>query len=368
MVVRFGEHIRAEIYGQSHADRIGVRIEGLPAGRPIDTAELQRFLDRRAPGRNAWSTSRKEGDRPEFLSGVSRTGAGFFETDGNTLEAVIYNTNIRPQDYKDTKVVPRPAHADYPAWVRYGEIASGGGQFSARMTAPLCIAGGIFLQWLNAEGIGICAHIASIGDICDVSFPETEGTACRDAGEEPLVDPEFPVIDRAAGEEMKALIARTKSEGDSIGGIIECMITGLRPGIGSPLFGSIESRLCQTVFAVPAVKGIEFGSGFGAARMRGSENNDPFCIRDGRVETKSNHHGGILGGLSSGMPILFRTAMKPTPSIAREQTSVDLETMTETVLTIKGRHDPCIVPRAVPCIEAAAALAIGDLLLMEDQL
>lgn len=358
-----------EIYGQSHAECIGVRIEGLPAGRRIDTEQLQRFLERRAPGRNAWSTPRKEADRPVFLSGAgpetADAGNGILVTDGGMLEAVIHNTNVRPQDYGNTSVVPRPGHADYPAWVKYGQIASGGGQFSARLTAPLCIAGGIFLQWLEAHGIGITAHIASIGSIRDTDLE----TALRDGRKaeagQPLVDPEFPVIDREKGEAMKALIAETKAAGDSIGGSIECRITGVPAGLGSPLFGSIESRLCQVLFAVPAVKGIEFGSGFGVTEMKGSENNDPFRIGPAGVETTTNHHGGILGGLSSGMPILFRTAMKPTPSIAMPQESVDLSTMTQTELQIKGRHDPCIVPRAVPCIEAAAAAAIGDLMLEE---
>ena len=338
MAVTFGEKIYIEIYGESHAERVGVKIEGLPAGKRIDLQKLQQFLERRAPGRNAWSTQRKEPDVPVFLSGVRQKGAAV-ETDGTILEAVIENTDVRPDDYENTATVPRPGHVDYPAWVKYGRIASGGGAFSARMTAPLCVAGRIFLQWLEETGVKINARIASIGGI------ENAGA-------------EFP-------EAMKDLIARTKEAGDSIGGIIECEITGLPAGVGSPLFGNIESRICQAVFAVPAVKGIEFGEGFAAANMKGSENNDPYCIEDGQVRTKTNHHGGILGGLSSGMPIVFRTAMKPTPSIALEQDSVDLKQMTETKLQVKGRHDPCIVPRALPCIEAAAAIAIGDLLMEE---
>ncbi len=367
MTVLFGEHLKMELYGTSHGPCIGVRIEGLPEGKTIDTGRLQEFLNRRAPGRNAWSTPRKEADRPVFLSGVRETAEdGMFVTTGEVLTAEIRNTNTRPQDYRESTVVPRPGHADYPAWVKYGKIESGGGQFSARLTAALCIAGGIFLQWLREEGIEVAAHIASIGEIEDDTFDSM--AACP-----PEVGPEFPVIDPAKGDLMKDLIASVKAEGDSIGGSIECMITGMPAGAGEPLFGSIEGRICQSVFAVPAVKGIEFGAGFGVSRMRGSENNDPFAVQEQasvqsaacQVTTTTNHHGGILGGLASGMPILFRVAMKPTPSIARVQRSVDLAAMTPAQLQVKGRHDPCIVPRAVPCIEAAAAVAVMDLLLGE---
>lgn len=363
MTVRFGEQIKTEIYGTSHGPCIGVRIEGLPAGKSIDLPKLQAFLERRAPGRNAWSTPRKEADRPVFHSGVENVSEQLLRTTGEVLTAEIRNTNVRPQDYANASVVPRPGHADYPAWVKYGRIESGGGPFSARLTAALCIAGGIFLQWLEERGIGIAAHIGEIAGIEDEALDPMPGL--RQDGQLAKIDPEFPVIDSAAGERMKEKIAEAKAAGDSIGGIVECAVTGVPAGIGSPIFGSIESRLCQTVFAVPAVKGIEFGAGFGVANMKGSENNDPFRIAPAgpAVETASNHHGGILGGLSSGMPIIFRTAMKPTPSIALEQRSVDLASKTETPLTVRGRHDPCIVPRAVPCIEAAAALALMDLVL-----
>ena len=374
MTVKFGEKLKIELYGSSHGPCVGVRIEGLPAGRIIDVQRLQEFLDRRAPGRNAWSTPRKEADRPVFISGIEQEAAAqpltkqsdqppqFLRTNGEVLAAEIRNTNTRPQDYKESSVVPRPAHADYPAWMKYGRIESGGGQFSARLTAALCIAGGILKQWMEDRGIFTQAHIASIGSVQDISFEEVKGDFA--------IDPEFPVIDRRRGEEMKKLIAEVKEAGDSIGGSVECMICGVPAGAGQPLFGSIESRICQSVFCVPAVKGIEFGAGFEVASMRGSENNDPYRIRTDEsgsriVVTETNHHGGILGGLSSGMPIVFRTAMKPTPSIAMEQRSVDLVTMEDAMLQMKGRHDPCIVPRAVPCIEAAAAVAIGDILLEE---
>ena len=376
MTVRFGEQISVELYGTSHGPCVGVRIDGLPAGRSIDMDKLRAFLERRAPGRNSWSTSRREADAPVFLSGVESIGASgeaeegnrILMTDGNVLEAQILNTNVRAKDYENVSVVPRPGHADYPAWVKYGRIESGGGPFSARLTAPLCIAGGIFLQWLEDAGISIRAHIASIGFIEDIPFDPVAGSVF-------VIDSEFPVMDLRRGEAMRQLIAETKAAGDSIGGSVECMICGLPPGLGSPLFGSIESRICQALFAVPAVKAVEFGAGTSVSRMKGSQNNDPFRIRsdeeaeEGRqVVTETNNHGGILGGLSSGMPILFRASMKPTPSIAQQQKSVDLETMTETSLTVGGRHDPCIVPRAVPCIEAAAALALGDICLEEGAL
>ena len=349
MTVTFGEHLDIELYGTSHGPCVGVSISGMPAGISFDRDILQDFLERRAPGRNAWSTARKEADRPVFLSGVTEGEGQRLITTGEVLKAEIRNTNTRPQDYQKTSIVPRPAHADYPAWVKYGKIESGGGQFSARLTAALCIAGGILLQWLQEKGIRIGAHIYSIGAVKDTPF---DPAGSNTGGEDPFVavGNEFPVIDADRGEAMKSLIAGVKGDGDSIGGIIECMICGLPAGVGSPLFGSIESRICQSVFAVPAVKGVEFGAGFAAAGMLGSENNDPYRISGDKVITVTNNHGGILGGLSSGMP----------------QQSVDLQTMTETTLEIQGRHDPCIVPRAVPCIEAAAAVAIADLLMEQE--
>ena len=343
MAVTFGEKIKIEIYGESHGQSVGVKISGIPAGKTIDMQRLQEFMQRRSPGRSVLSTSRVEDDVPVFISGAvfkedekSEGGGDIFVTDGEAIEAIISNTDARPEDYEEYRTVPRPSHADYPAWVKYGEIAAGGGQFSGRMTAPLCIAGGIFIQWLDEMGIKISAHTESIGGL--------------------------------TGEDMYVLIAKMREEGDSVGGTIKCTITGVPAGIGGPLFGNIESRICQAVFAIPAIKGIEFGNGFESAQLRGSENNDPFAIEGDKVVTRTNNHGGILGGLSTGMPIEFDVAVKPTPSIAREQDSVDLATMTETKIQINGRHDPCIVPRALPCIEAAAAIAIGDILLDEGRM
>ena len=345
----YGENLRLTIFGQSHSLAIGVTVEGIPAGQRIDLAELQRFLDRRAPGRSDLATPRKEADVPEFLSGVV-DGV----TCGAPLTAIIRNTNTRSGDYRDLAHTPRPGHADYTAAVKYGgaQDAAGGGHFSGRLTAPLCIAGGICLQLLRREGISIVSRIAEIGGIEDCG--ELNG---------PTAEKPFPVMDDAQGAKMREAIAAAKAEGDSVGGVVEVAAFGLPAGLGDPMFGGMENRIAAIVFGIPAVKGVEFGEGFGAARLRGSENNDAFCIRDGRVETVTNHCGGILGGITDGMPLRFRAAIKPTPSIFRPQQSVDLETMEETTLQIQGRHDPCIVPRAVPVLEAAAAIAIYDALL-----
>ena len=345
----YGEHLKLSIFGQSHAPAIGMTLDGVPAGQAIDLDELQRFLDRRAPGRAEYATPRKEADRPEFLSGLVGN-----VTCGAPLAAIIRNTNTRSGDYSNLAVVPRPGHADYTAAVKYGgtQDAAGGGHFSGRLTAPLCIAGGICLQLLRREGIEIVSRIAAIAGV-------------EDAGEltASTAEKKFPVVDDAQGTKMREAIAAAKAEGDSVGGIIEVAAFGLPVGLGDPMFGGMENRIAAIVFGIPAVKGVEFGEGFGAARLRGSENNDGFCVRDGKIGTITNHCGGILGGITNGMPLRFRAAVKPTPSIFRPQQSVNLETMEETTLQIQGRHDPCIVPRAVPVMEAAAAIAIYDALL-----
>ena len=348
-----GLALRLSIFGQSHSEAIGMTIDGLPAGLPIDLDKLQAFLNRRAPGQNDWSTPRKEEDRPEFLCGLKD---GF--TCGAPLTAIIHNNNTRPKDYSQLKITPRPGHADYTAEVKYRGFQdySGGGHFSGRLTAPLCIAGGILKQMLESKGITVDARIESIAGIRDDS-PFMASVA----------DKQFPVVDDAIGEQMREAIRAARAEGDSVGGVIECGVRGLPVGLGEPIFDGIENQIARAVFAVPAVKGIEFGAGFAAANMRGSENNDPFTVRDGRIETLTNNAGGILGGISNGMPVVFRAAVKPTPSIAKEQQSVNLNTMQPEALSITGRHDPCIVPRAVPVIEAAAALAISDLILGESK-
>lgn len=345
----YGENLRITIFGQSHSPAIGVTVEGIPAGERIDTAELERFLARRAPGRNEWSTPRREADAPEFLSGLKDS-----VTCGAPLAAIIRNADTRSQDYAALADTPRPGHADYTAQVKYGgaQDSAGGGHFSGRLTAPLCIAGGICIQLLAREGITVISRIAAIADV------EDEGALCASTAEKP-----FPTVSDERGEAMRAAIAAAKADGDSVGGVIECAVLGLPAGLGGPLFGGLEGRISAAVFGIPAVKGIEFGAGFAAARMRGSENNDCFETYSGRVVTKSNNCGGILGGISDGMPLVFRAAVKPTPSIAAEQLTLNMKTMEETALHVPGRHDPCVVPRAVPCVEAAAAIAVYDALL-----
>ncbi len=338
MINAFGDNYIVIIFGESHAHEIGVQIDGLPKGKKLDVDELQSFLERRAPGRSELSTSRFEDDVPEFLRGL-RDGA----FTGDTLLAVIKNKNARSLDYKDFEHIPRPGHADFPAMVRAGSniVPPGGGAYSGRMTAVLCVAGGIALQLLREQGIEIHAKAESIGGASD-------------------------------DESMREAILKAGEAGDSVGGIIKCTATGLPIGLGEPMFQGLENKIAQAVFAIPAVKGIEFGVGFAVADMKGSENNDEFFLAEGGsrpedVYTKTNNAGGILGGMSSGMPLEFRVAIKPTPSIAKTQRSVNMKNFKEENLNIKGRHDPCIVPRAIPCVEAAAAIAIYDLLLWREK-
>ena len=357
MMHPFLRNLHLEIYGGSHDDKIGVRLIGLPAGEKIDTDELHAFLARRAPGSTKYGTRRKEADTPHFLSGMEND-----TLTGEMLEAVIYNTNMRSGDYPAIPDVPRPSHADFAAIMKYGDAVDlrGGGHFSGRLTAPLCIAGGIARQILARQGIRIGAHIASVGDVQDGTF---DPIAVSDADFEAVLSHDFPVLDPDIGEKMKALIDEVRMDCDSVGGVIECAVIGLKPGLGEHMFWGMENRISHLLFGVPAVKGIEFGEGFAIAKMRGSEANDPFATDGERIFTTSNHSGGIQGGMTNGMPLLFRCAIKPTPSIAKEQNSVSLSRMENTKLVIGGRHDPCIAPRAVPVIEAVAALAILDALL-----
>ena len=349
-----GEGLRLEIYGGSHEKEIGVRISGIPKGTEIDERELAEFMARRAPGKDEYSTPRKEADAVEFICGV-RDGV----CTGEQIHAVIRSNNTRSSDYAKFSDVPRPSHADYVASVKYGGSVnmSGGGPFSGRMTAPLCIAGGIALQALKKKGITVGAHLYSVGAERDASFDlcDVDADTLQEIKKKP-----FPVLDTAAGERMGEEILKAKAEGDSIGAVIECAAVGLPVGLGGPLFEGIESRISALAFGVGAVRGIEFGLGFAAAGMRGSVHNDPFIIKDGKIATKTNNAGGIVGGITNGMPVVFRVAMKPTPSIAREQDSVSISRMQPEKLTIVGRHDPCVAVRAVPVFEAVAALAILD--------
>ena len=352
----FGKKVKILIFGQSHSEAIGVVIDGLPVGEEIDLDVVQKFMERRAPGRNAYSTPRKEADMPRVVSGLFEG-----KTCGAPICAIIENTNTRSKDYDKLKDLPRPGHADFTAWVKYDGYNDhrGGGHFSGRLTAPLCFAGAVCKQILERKGIHVGAHILSVKGVKDASFD----AVCIDADTlEGVTSKVFPVQDDAAGEAMQAVIAAAKEKGDSVGGIVECAVTGLPVGVGEPMFDGLESVLASAVFAIPAVKGVEFGAGFAVADLFGSENNDDFIYEDGTVKTKTNHHGGSLGGISSGMPLVFRAAFKPTPSISMEQDTISISKRENDKLAVVGRHDPCIVPRAVPVVEAATAVAILDLL------
>lgn len=351
----YGESIKLSIFGQSHGPAVGMTLDGIPAGLPVDLDALQDFLNRRAPGKNAYSTPRAEADRPEFLSGIVD---GY--TCGAPITAFIRNNNTRSGDYSALKDSPRPGHADYPAQVKYKgyQDVAGGGHFSGRLTAPLCIAGGLCKQWLERENIKIGAHLSVVAGIADdpISLdwlnPEFE-----------RIGKDFPALNPEAGKQMLDEIQRARADGDSVGGIIECVVAGIPAGIGNPMFGGMESRIAQIIYGIPAVKGLDFGSGFSGSYLRGSQNNDAYTIQDGTVRTLTNNAGGILGGITTGMPLVFSVAIKPTPSISREQQSISLAKMEDEVLTVQGRHDPCIAPRAVPVVEAAAALAVYDAIL-----
>ncbi|MCQ2438064.1 MAG: chorismate synthase [Clostridia bacterium] len=352
---RIGDNYSVLIYGQSHAPSIGAVIEGLPAGFKPDWDAVGAFMARRAPGSNAMSTARKEADLPEILAGLNENG----ETCGAPLAMRIVNGDHRSTDYAKLKDVPRPGHADYPASVRYNSANDirGGGQFSGRLTAPLCFAGALALQLLEKEGIRIRARVSRLAGIDDIEMD------AADPQLDALCEGPLPVLDKSVAEKMTEAVAQAKSEGDSVGGLIECYAVGVPAGLGDPMFDGIENRLTRTFFGIPAVRGVEFGLGFKAADLRGSEHNDAYRMEDGTVRTVTNRHGGILGGITTGMPIIARIAIKPTPSIAKAQPSVSLSEKSNTELVISGRHDPCIIPRAVPCVEAAMAIALYDIIL-----
>lgn len=356
MSSEFGKLLRVSVFGQSHGKAVGVVVDGLPAGEEIDLEELQRFLDRRRPGTGPLSTARRETDIPEFLSGLEDG-----RTCGAPLCAVIPNADQRSKDYGELADKPRPGHADYTAWAKWGGHADmrGGGHFSGRLTAPLCVAGGIAKQILARRGVFVGAHLASVAGIPDQPFPLRPAAELFD---EVAAKP-FPVLDDEAGGRMQSAILAAKSDLDSVGGVIECAAVGLPAGLGDPMFDGVENRLAAALFGVPAVKGVEFGEGFRAAALRGSENNDPFTAKDGRIQAGTNHAGGILGGITTGMPVVLRAAVKPTPSIGKPQKTVRLSAMEDTDLTVHGRHDPCVAHRAVPVVEAVTAAVLLDMLL-----
>ena len=323
----FGNNIKLSIFGQSHSDAIGISFDGLPCGFKIDMQKLQIFLDRRAPGRNTLTSKRSENDKPEFVSGLFDG-----KTCGAPIAALIYNEDVKSEDYDDIKDSPRPSHADFTAQCKFRGYQDyrGGGHFSGRLTAALCVAGGIAIQMLERNGITVKAALETV-------YGNSSG--------------------------IDELIAEAISEGDSLGGNIVCSIEGLPCGVGEPMFDGLENRISQAVFAIPAVKGIEFGDGFHLSELRGSETRDEYIMSDGKIAITGNHNGGILGGISTGETVNFRVCIKPTPSISIPSKSVSFSRGENVELKISGRHDPCIAVRAVPCIEAAAAIAVLDLMI-----
>ena len=362
----FGNTLRVTVFGQSHSAGVGCVVEGLPSGIAVDQERIARFMARRAPGNAPWTTPRKEKDAVRILSGLNPDG----RTCGAPLAAVIENTNTRSQDYGNIMGVPRPGHADFAAWAKWhGEQdIPGGGHFSGRLTGPLCIAGAICLQWLEQQGIRIAAHVDECAGVADEHFCALDNSPAAAerlrAQMDALADGrEFPAIDKDAAKRMTEAIMAARAQKDSVGGVVECVACGLPAGVGSPMFDGLENTIAYAVFGIPSVKGIEFGAGFAAAAMRGSQNNDPYEVREGACVPSTNNAGGILGGISTGAPLHFRCALKPISSIGIEQDSVDLERMEPAKLTVRGRHDATAVTRAVPVVKAVAACAVADALL-----
>ncbi|MBD7915768.1 chorismate synthase [Clostridium sp. Sa3CUN1] len=352
----WGSNIKISIFGESHGNAIGINIDGLPSGFEIDMEKVQLEMERRAPGKNELSTARKEADLPEILS-------GFFEgkTTGTPFCAIIRNSDTRSKDYSKTKDFMRPGHADYTGYERYNGFNDyrGGGHFSGRITAPLVFAGAICKQILENKGIFIGAHISSIKDINDEDFNEVNISKEELEG---LRKMELPLINKSLEDKIRHTIMQAKYNGDSVGGTIECAVIGIDSGVGNPFFDSVESTLAHLMFSIPAIKGIEFGKGFDITKLYGSEANDEYYYDGDLVKTKTNNNGGVLGGISNGMPILFKVAVKPTASILKEQNTIDIKEKKDAKFRIEGRHDPCIVQRALPVVEAVTAIGILDLI------
>ncbi|HCP15474.1 MAG TPA: chorismate synthase [Peptococcaceae bacterium] len=350
----WGNNLKIAIFGESHGPAIGITMSGLPSGLALDMEMVNREMQRRAPGQNDLSTPRKEADVPQILSGIYQG-----KTTGTPLCAIIENQSTRASDYEALKDLMRPGHGDYPGTVRYQGFQDprGGGHFSGRITAPLVFAGAVCKQILAERGIRVGAHIQSIGTIKDLSF-ELEPTA---ETLEALAASDLPLLDPDRGPAMAQAVLHAKTDCDSLGGTIECVVIGVEPGIGEPFFDSVESTLSHLLFSIPGIKGVEFGAGFASAAGTGSQCNDLYYYEGTRVKTHTNRCGGVTGGITNGMPILFRVAVRPTASISKPQETIALSGGSRT-LTITGRHDPCIVPRAVPVVEAAAAIGILDLL------
>lgn len=353
----WGSNIKLSLFGESHGDAIGVTIDGLPAGISLDLEAINFEMRRRAPGANKLSTTRVEKDEFKILSGYFKG-----KTTGTPLCMVIENTNTRSRDYDKTKDLMRPGHADFTGLKRYlgNNDYRGGGHFSGRLTAPICFAGAIAKQILGEQGIRLGSHIKSIGHIEDRPFNKVDISSEL---LESLKHKKIPTIQEEQAIQMEKLILEAKEDSDSVGGVVEVAVLNVMPGLGSPFFDSIESKISQMAFSVPGVKAIEFGQGFAISKMKGSDANDEFYIEDGVVKTYTNNNGGVLGGISNGMPIIFRVALKPTPSIGKKQRTIDIKKCEDTEISISGRHDPCIVIRALPVLEAITALAILDLIL-----
>lgn len=352
----WGNNLKVSIFGESHGNAIGINIDGLPSGIELDLDNIDKEMKRRAPGKNSISTSRNESDIPEILSGYFNG-----RTTGTPLCAIIRNSDTRSKDYGELKNLMRPGHADFTGNVRYSGFNDyrGGGHFSGRITAPLVFCGAICKQILLQKGIEIGAHIKKIKNIEDMSFDYVNISKQQLSNLQTL---ELPLLDLSKEEAMKNTIIDAKNQGDSVGGIIECAVVGINVGLGNPFFDSVESTLSHLLFSVPAVKGVEFGLGFELADMYGSQSNDEMYYEGNQVKSKTNNNGGIIGGITTGMPIIFKVAIKPTPSISRQQNTVNIKDKKDDILYIKGRHDPCIVQRAIPVIEAVTAIGIFDLM------
>ena len=357
----WGNNIKISIFGESHGKAIGINIDGLKAGILLDLDYIRKEMQRRAPGNNEFSTPRKEGDEYEILSGC-------FEgrTTGTPLCAMIFNTDKKSGDYAKLKNIMRPSHGDYTGYVKYTGLNDyrGGGHFSGRLTAPLVFAGAICKQLLESRGITVGSHIKSIGEVQDELFNpvSVEASTLKVLGSKA-----FPILNAKSEALMKEVIARAREQKDSVGGVIEAAVLGIEPGIGEPFFDSVESTLAHLIFSIPGVKGLEFGAGFDISRMHGSKANDEYYMDGEKVKTYSNNNGGILGGITNGMPLIFRTAFKPTPSIGKLQRTIDIEKKENVEIEVQGRHDPCIVLRAIPVVEAVAAIALLDLLMQSER-
>ncbi len=353
----FGKNITISVFGASHGEAIGAVVDGLPCGFPVDLDKVAAFMKRRAPGQSIITTQRKEADTPNFVAGLVNG-----KLSGSPLAFVIENTNQRSADYNNLRDIPRPSHADFTARARYGDYVDmrGGGHFSARLTAPLCCAGAIAMQILETYGIRVAAHLRKLGTVQDapVSRTNPDMDALQKAGLETIA-----MVDGHARLNAITLVDRLRQEENSTGGIVEVFATGLPAGLGNPNFDGIENRLARTIFGIPGVKGVAFGSGFDACERTGAEENDPFHLNeDGTVTTTTNNSGGIQGGITNGMPLVVQIGLKPTASISKPQPSFSYSEHENTTLVIKGRHDPCIAVRAVPITEAVVALVLLDFL------